>query len=1135
MTLASIPGGRGLLVAALFLIGCGGDSGTTGNTTTSATDTSTTATTDSSVTTDSATATETTETDTVTTETSVTETTVTETADDTTPTDTEPGDTTPCEGEVGCACDQESPCDGELVCHDGECAACQDGWAGCDCEAPDETCESGAVCDDGACVACADGSDGCPCRPLGSAGGVCDGDLVCLADRCVDDACALGAPGCPCGAGGACDGGGECKAGICLACDPGSAGCACDGGACDQGNVCAPSNTCIAATSTCDTAVTGSVGQTCQGQNKVCTTNPTTGLGSCGGCASGYVLEGANCRAVKDCAAIGCTGSGEVCTAATANADATCACDAGYTAQGDGCRLLATCASLGCSGLNKACATPPAGQDAVCGACLGGYVDVSGTCQPDCATLGCATQGRTCNTPANTAPSCGGCLSGWLPNDAGTCIDVQTCSETTCQTGTCVEADPDTNTNAYCDTGTGCPDKHAQQTSGACVACVNCDGVSDPAGATGEYYPSAGAAGTCVCKTTSDFYIGTAQGNPILPCDADGDGWVRRSFVTSRDSVDPLVKAEATCATRKIDRFLLVPDEPGGKPQVVLVSDLGLTVGVETDGANQFIELFEPDALDDDTVLTSAHTSTGFTAGHTMLRAYGELKNGTLLVGGQIESMTRPARRRFVASELNPMTKFCHEELDDYNWNNIADAVEWHASPVSPTLAWMTPFVKMSYFGELHRGLFVPAGGNATYPAACQAVRWNGTAFVTTSCVGASYGAYVIREKDRSLGAAAPVALELSEAVNEPLSEDASYGVPAEADYTDASYWRECRRNRAASYDSTLPPDTTTTVRPGHRNFDFARFNCPDAAKGSCFVSDPFMQAQDMSVAFDGRKPVGPRVVELPDRTIFAGMNHHSQFRCMQPRTTVTAEHDASRQILVSDLDPDDYHLLECGLSSSASDRDAPPDGSAVNPRDPAIDCRVDASPTPGDANGDTTHYKWVVTRFQPYTRSSVDGSLSYTRGCIDESVEWPFLCEGFDLNPFINRASPSSDEDNFGHIECGCTGSGGRNCEVGCGTTPFEQIDPPYSPVSRQGYWMCGDFSLATPVYDPAAYASTPPDQLPAGLMSFEAPHPTTGTTGTWTVRSQIGLDAVMNGGTKTCASLTLPNGAVGDICVTP
>lgn len=1142
------PGLRDLLVSVIVgtgLVACGGDS--TGGTTTTTTATDTSVATDSSVTTDSATATETTITETTVTETTVTETAVTETTvTETTVTDTEPGDTTPCEGEAGCACDEDSPCDGELVCHDGACAECEDGWLGCACD--DDTCESGAVCDDGDCVACAEGTDGCPCRPLGATGGVCDGDLVCLAERCVDDACSLGGAGCPCRADGGCDGGADCKAGICLGCEPGTAGCACDAGSCDQGQVCAPSNTCIAATSTCDTAVSGSVGQTCASQNKVCTTNPTTGVGSCGGCAQGFVLDGAACRPARTCADIGCTGANEVCTPAAGNADATCACAPNHIPDGDACRLAATCVSLDCAGQNRTCVTT--GPEAVCTTCLGGYVDVGGACSADCTTLGCAAAGKTCQTPTGGAPSCGGCLAGWVPNASGGCVDLVTCSELTC-TGVCVEANGSTGTNATCQSGNDCPDHTAKLPNGSCLACQHCDGVSNAAGATGTNYPNVGANDICVCHTEADYFINSGSFNAVEPCDADGDGWVRRTFFDMRNSSDPLVREQATCNVRKIDRFLLVPDELGGKPQVVLISDLGLTDGVVTEGGTQIVELFENDFTDDPARLTQLHSGSANTA--TNLRAYGELHNNAApilqLVNGVIGTITRPALRRFLPSELNPLTKFCNGANDDYNRNGLRDVTEWALSSPSIADLWMTPFVRMSYFGELHRGFYVPPGGNAAYPAGCQAVRWNGSAWIDTPCVGSVYGTYIVQEKDRSLGAPAPVRLELTDSVSEPLSAQASYGVPSEADLSDANYWRECRRNRDVNFDGDLGPENTPTIMPGRRNADFARFNCPGNAtkKGPCFEATSYLHTTHLTTPFDGRRPAGPRVNPPPSQTVFAGMNHHSQFRCMLPTTEspTSGNFDKSRHISVSDLG--NYHLLQCGLNGDqATARELAPDGSTVNPRDPDIKCIVDATPTPSAANKDVDYYKWVVSRFIPYDHQEIldeNGAViasypDYERGCIDEAIEWPFLCNGFDLNPFVNRASPTSDEDNFGHIECGCSGSGGPNCEIGCGGTPHEQIDPPYSPVTRAGYWLCGEFSLVTPVYDPADFAGTNPQDLPAGLMSVEMPHPDPsmgGVTGTLTLRGQVALDAFISPDTRSCASLVLSNGTSGDVCVTP
>ncbi|MFO0749969.1 MAG: hypothetical protein U1F43_30515 [Myxococcota bacterium] len=902
------------------------------------------------------------------------------------------------------------------------------------------------------------------------------------------------------------------------------------GSTCGASLVCAPNGSCIAATTTCDSGVSGSVGQTCAAQHRACVADPSLGTGSCAGCAAGFVDEGGTCRAVKTCGDLTCTGTGQTCVAAGANSDAFCGCAAAYLPDGSGgCRLRVTCAALGCATSGRTC-SDNAGADSVCGACLATHVDVGGTCYPSCTTLGCAAAGKTCSTSG--IPACGACLGGWLPNSSGTCVDVVTCSEISCPVGVCVEGNADSHSNATCDTEGSCSATQVRQPGGQCVTCTDCDGIDDPAGSTGDHYSSPAGDGTCVCKTQPAWFVSSLSGHPVLPCDADGDGWVRRSAYDAKGSPFPEVQAEATCDVRKIDRFLLMPDEPGGKPVVVMVDDLGTDSGVESDGLNHYVELYEPDVLDDDARVAQAHVAGSSVENHLRLQPYGLVQ--------------QTPTRRFVASELNPLTKYCNHQDDDYNWDFVSDATEWYRSvPVPPpggNLTWMTPFVRMSYFGELNRGYYVPPGGNATIPSTCQAVRWVGAAWTAKPCVGlagSGYGAWVVQEKRRVAGAPDTLRLELASAVSEPTSATAGYGVSH--DLRDASYWRSCRRNRPATFDASLPPDTSpSTPTIGARNLDFARFSCPDRTRGACYSSDPLMRPNDVSVPYDGRLPAGPRVNALADRVSFAGMNHPSQFRCMRPVPQPTQVADPSDQIAANALQTPDhldarFQLVECGLSANASLRDAPPDGSSVNPRDPAIECRLDNVPVAPASQG---YFQWVVTRHATYARDA-EGTPAYALGCIDEAVEWPFLCDGFHRDPFLNRATPTADATNFGHLQCGCGQSGGAACEVGCPTADavHAQTSPPYDPTSRAGYWLCGEAGIMTPEYDPATYAGMAPGDLPPGLMTVTAPSPDgSGTSGVWSLRVETrSTQPVLPGTTRACATLTTEIGTTGTVCVSP
>lgn len=212
---------------------------------------------------------------------------------------------------------------------------------------------------------------------------------------------------------------------------------------------------------------------------------------------------------------------------------------------------------------------------------------------------------------------------------------------------------------------TGCSDDEtAHVDTGACVPCGPCDAP----GATGALWPVSDRNGGCVCETADGFYFDDSPSARVpVACDADGDGWVKRSAFNYVNANDDAIRINARCTVRRIDRF-------------VLQNELGQTheVPVTQLGAPGPVDLYETDDNDE--------PIGGF--GYT----YG---NG----------VPRP-------NELNPLTKLCADRTADFNDNRIADLTEWDRVQLSEGRAWMSVFTQMGHFAELHTSRFEAGDGD---------------------------------------------------------------------------------------------------------------------------------------------------------------------------------------------------------------------------------------------------------------------------------------------------------------------------------------------------------------------------------------------------------------------------------------
>lgn len=539
---------------------------------------------------------------------------------------------------------------------------CPDGTLGCACD--DGACVEGRCADD-LCVDCPEGTLRCPCP----SDGACDDGLVCEQDLCAEDRCPPGSLDCPCGEGEACDEGLTCLDSTCVPvpeCPPGALDCPCDGGACDAPLVCI---------------------------NTVCRDCPPDVAGcpcADGACGAGLVCAMGACREAVTCAAAGCRPF-QRCAEAADGGDARCleACADGFdwdAAAGACVEQPPSCApdaptsiADDCAAQNRTCVDDGAG--AVCGGCLPGHLDDGGACRLDaranCADdpddahsirVDCDVQQRTCVEGPDGA-RCAGCLEGLVDDPStGTCRPLEgfdRCdAQADCADGLVCSARAPAQ-DARC-LPPACAEGQAFDLgAGACTDRCDCRG----AGQTGRPWPVTDWNGDCVCETAEGFFFNTAAGSRRAePCDADGDGWTRRSAFTHIESPDEAVRLNARCALRTIDRVVLV-NEAG---QV-----LPLTVQTLSDGLAQSEPLYETDETDAD--------------------------------AEALERQAAPyGARRFRAAELNPLTKACVSALDDFNDNGISDVREHHREIPDGQRAWMATFAAAAYFVELHTGHYQP-------------------------------------------------------------------------------------------------------------------------------------------------------------------------------------------------------------------------------------------------------------------------------------------------------------------------------------------------------------------------------------------------------------------------------------------
>lgn len=639
----------------------------------------------------------------------------------------------------------------------------------------------------------------------------------------------------------------------------------------------------------------------------------------------------------------------------------------------DLCRAAVVCEDLrgaGECGLHQVCEETP-GEDARCIAesCEEGY-------QWDPALAGCVPFAScTAGDPGSIASECflqnrecvvqeGGddfCGDCLLGSvlDEGECV-----SELYCGDG--VVCGPD----EYCDRDVGgggggpiClprPCTAPDQVVGTDGSCQVCTRSCDVEGSTGRYWPFVDSEGKCVCETRPGYFFPRGGKNNPLQCDADGDGWTRDEVRQSwYDGSSPQVDLALAQNMRCDIRTI---------DRVALQDEYGQRVEIHSCAEGLVM-----------------NPGPGACSALVPLRLLESRRNdgpGTVSnANGRAPIYGGAAGRGLRGKEVNALSKACVDDRGDFNDNQTEDFLETQTTPADTSTAGEEErLLAFAYFVELYT------------------IRYERE-------IGAPYGRLAIAERSRC------------NADEFPLRYDGggSYD-PAEA----ATYWRSCYRNRDPGYSATEE----------RASYDFAQWSCSEST-GSCSPAPPAHPGIDASAGMNPDEDDllrGHGLCELgsgntPADGIWRGMNHHSQFKCVEVGTGAPA--DSRYRVEPSAFGSSGTHTMNSCVAVSCDPAEVDciesQQSEVVGTSDPVVHCTASTGgtlPAPGDVG-------WAAVHYQPYGDIDGDGVTDdidgdgltsdeiYAGSCVNEDEEWRYLC------PYPEFDLTSSPADAFGRYRC--------------------------------------------------------------------------------------------------------------------
>ncbi|GEM_PF-2743853 len=317
---------------------------------------------------------------------------------------------------------------------------------------------------------------------------------------------------------------------------------------------------CDAFTSTCRNKVTCDH-QTCV-KHQLCSNTGLQGDAECiGACEEGYAwdVKAGRCKErehtcmpnVSGSIAAQCEQSKRLCIKPRNGKAAFCGgCISGMVEEGGECRVAKTCKEIkdGCAKLGRRCLEGGNNEDA--------------SCDPTCPDTSTPGAGNRCECPEFMALNKGTFTCEWVdrcpgfPKPPGLAKGA-TIPVTSCQADEyCVKAKG--NVAAYCakDCGTAAMWSPTEQ---QCLICPTCTGP----GLTGKRLLTE-LQDACLCETKKDFFFTFSGSVGARPCDEDKDGWVRSTARGIIESSDAVLRQNARCVLRSITHVLLKND-PGGR------------------------------------------------------------------------------------------------------------------------------------------------------------------------------------------------------------------------------------------------------------------------------------------------------------------------------------------------------------------------------------------------------------------------------------------------------------------------------------------------------------------------------------------------------------------------------------------
>ena len=640
------------------------------------------------------------------------------------------------------------------------------------------------------------------------------------------------------------------------------------------------------------------------------------------------------------------------------------ACVAGRVAEGADCRVARTCEAAGCAAQRRVCSLPP-GQDARCGECLPGFrADPSGMCVA--AGANCTALAESCRAlrrvcvEGPSGASCGGCESGTL-EDPGNSACVMPPS---CTSLNCERQQRSCDSSGPMVRCGSCL-RGFVEAGGECRARMTCAMVTCPMGQQcDERDPLRDAICTSDAMTCGEGEVFDRFSRTCVSCPASCAGGPRARGETGRPHPETVFVGEGLpgrCICETEPGFFADPSGIGG----TLPCDADNDGWVQA-GARAAVEIAETD-----------------------------MNRQALRVNARCR-VRRMSRVELVNDLNDTYTEMLPEPVALYESRRLDDDA----------------------LLSLDRGVAPIYNG----VRALGAVELNSLTKACASVLGDHNDNLIedVRETDTT----ALVSGAGGTGLPAPL-------LPLYRVYQRFSYFVEANRGRYVPDDTTADEAMPTTgpsfIEGRYRIEERSRTAMAPGAVGFTYASTANAYWRQCirrrDAEFSEMETSGMDLARYTGSS-FRGMNHHSQFRCLQFVADTTEVPPTAR-----------YMLRTSALRSSrttqwtvnsCSPGAMPGAGAARNPADAGWTCTVSAgTPMVGTV-------AWGLADYVPYTdATSGVGDARYVRGCINECLEQSLLpmerrCTAAGGECFAHDPRFGSVQHRFGQVQCCQSGQAG-------------------------------------------------------------------------------------------------------------